>query len=69
LADLTNLGIILLYCVGLLIAYNRGERVMKRRYTKLIRSLHIQYNQEMNAQSDLLSELYDMEDFTEYQKI
>lgn len=63
--SLTSLGMILLYGMGLVIAYNGGERRMKQRYMKLIRILHIRYKKDINTQSDLLSDLYDIEDYYE----
>ena len=59
--SIDTIGILLIYGLGLIISYNLGKNYTKQHYFKLVKRLHLNYKDEMNPRSLLLSGLYDME--------
>jgi hypothetical protein len=59
--SIDDLGILLIYGLGLVISYYLGKNHSKQRYFELVRRLHLNYRDEMSTVSTLLSELPDME--------
>jgi hypothetical protein len=56
-----TIGLLLIYGLGLIISYNFGKNNSKQHYFKLVNRLHLNYKNEMNPRSLLLSGLDDME--------
>ena len=59
--SIDTIGILLIYGLGLIISYNFGKNYSKQHYFKLVKRLHLNYKDEMNPRSLLLSGLYNME--------
>ena len=59
--SLDTIGILLIYGLGLMVSYNLGKNHSKQHYFKLVRRLHLNYRDDMNPRSLLLSGLYDIE--------
>jgi len=61
MSSIDTFGILLIYGLGLIISYNLGKNYSKQHYFKLIKRLHLNYRDEMNPKSLILSGLYNME--------
>ncbi len=61
MSSINTIGILLIYGLGLVLSFNLGKNHSKERYYKLVRRLHLNYRDDMNPRSQLLSGLYDLE--------
>ena len=63
MVSINSIGFLLIYGVGLLVAYNVGKNNSKERYSKLIRRLHLNYRDDRLTKSSLLSDIPDIEEY------
>ena len=65
--SINSIGYVIIYGVGLLVAFYLGKNHSKERYSKLIRRLHLNYRDDGLTRSSLLSDIPDIEEYL-YQK-
>ncbi len=67
MVSINSIGYVIIYGIGLLVAFNIGKNQSKERYSKLIRRLHLNYRDDRLTRSSLLSDIPDIEEYL-YQK-
>ena len=67
MVSINSIGYVIIYGIGLLMAFYTGKKHSKESYSKLIRRLHLNYRDDGLTRSSLLSDIPDIEEYL-YQK-
>jgi hypothetical protein len=63
MVSINSIGYVIIYGIGLLVAFYIGKNHSKERYSKLIRRLHLNYRDDRLTRSSLLSDIPDLEEY------
>ena len=63
MALINSIGLVIIYGIGLIVAFYIGKNSSKEHYSKLIRRLHVNYRDDSLTKSSILSEIPDIEEY------
>ena len=63
MVSINSIGYVIIYGIGLIVAFYTGKNRSKESYSKLIRRLHLNYRDDGLTRSSLLSDIPDIEEY------